>query len=242
MDYQQEVEARAAWIAELLHSSGCQGIVLGISGGKDSSIVAALCRRATPKVLGAILPCGSLAKDGSDARHLAEIFAIETTEIDLGPVYLQHLQAIQTACGELTPLAAANLKPRLRMTTLYALAHARGYLVAGTSNRSERVMGYFTKWGDGVSDFNPIADLTVREVLLLGEALGIPDDLLYKPPSAGLWEGQTDEAELGISYAAIDRYLLEGAETVTSAERELIERARRSSEHKRNPIRTFREV
>ena len=242
MDYQAEIVARASWITELLRTSGCQGIVLGLSGGKDSSVVATLCKRATDNVLGVIMPCSSLASDSNDALRLAAAIGLETISIDLSAVMNLHLSAISEACGEVTALAASNMKPRLRMTTLYTIAQNRRALVAGTSNRSERCMGYFTKWGDGASDFNPIADLTVSEVLRLGEALGVEHDLLYKTPSAGLFVGQTDEAEMGVSYKAIDSYLLQGADTITNEERAIIERASRISEHKRRPIPTYREI
>ena len=117
------------------------------------------------------------------------------------------------------------------MTALYAVAAAEHRLVAGTGNRSEAYMGYFTKWGDGAYDFNPIADLTVTEVFEFLDYLDAPETIRHKAPSAGLFEGQTDEKEMGVSYAAIDRYMDGGA--VTDAERAIIERFHRNSEHKR---------
>lgn len=240
MDWKQEAEGRIAWIQELLAEARASGIVLGLSGGKDSAVVGALCKQACPRVLGVMMPCQSLDSDREDALRLAARFQIETLEIDISAPFLAERQLLQQALSELPGLAEANIKPRLRMTTLYAVAQARGYLVAGTSNRSERAMGYFTKWGDGACDFNPIADLTVREVLWLGEALDVPGDLLHKAPSAGLWPGQTDESELGISYAAIDAYLLEGQADAQTADR--VARAFRSSEHKRQGVKLYRQL
>ena len=127
--------------------------------------------------------------------------------------------------------ALVNIAPRLRMITLYAIAAAEGRLVAGTGNRSERHMGYFTKWGDGGFDFNPIGDLTVTEVFEFLRYLNAPASIIEKAPSAGLYEGQTDEADMGVTYAAIDRYLR--GEEVTDGERAIIERYHSRSEHKR---------
>ena len=138
---------------------------------------------------------------------------------------------------ELNHAAISNIAPRLRMTTLYAIGASENRLVAGTGNRSERYMGYFTKWGDGACDFNPIADLLVYEIYEFLEYLGAPESIIKKAPSAGLFDGQTDESEMGVSYAAIDRYIMTGE--ATDHDREIIERFHSRSEHKRRPISTF---
>ena len=134
--------------------------------------------------------------------------------------------------AELSDMAKANINPRLRMIALYAIAASENRLVAGTGNRSEIYMGYFTKWGDGASDFNPIADLTVRETYEFLEYLKAPRCIIDKAPSAALFEGQTDEQEMGISYAAIDSYLLEG--TADAKDLAIMERYHKNSEHKRH--------
>ena len=139
--------------------------------------------------------------------------------------------ALEKAGVELNNAAVSNIAPRLRMTALYAVAAAEHRLVAGTGNRSEAFMGYCTKWGDAAADFNPIADLSVTEVFEFLDYLDAPETIRHKAPSAGLFEGQTDEKEMGVSYAAIDRYMDGGA--VTDAERAIIERFHRNSEHKR---------
>ncbi len=141
--------------------------------------------------------------------------------------------------GSLTPEASANIAPRLRMATLYAIGQSRGYLVAGTGNASERYMGYFTKWGDGAFDFNPIADLTVTEIYEFLRYLGAPSRIIEKAPSAGLYEGQTDEQEMGVTYAAIDRNLLEGRAEAPALER--IQRAHGRSLHKLAAANVYRE-
>lgn len=238
-DYKAEFESRVAYIRELVRGSGVSGIVYGNSGGKDSALVGILCKAACDNTVGILMPCASKRNFGADAddgRALAEQFGIETRVIDLTPVRQAELDAL-AGVTDMTPSSAANIAPRLRMTTLYAIAGSENRLVAGTGNRSEAYMGYFTKWGDGAHDFNPIGDLTVTEIYEFLEYLNAPRSIIEKAPSAGLFEGQTDEGEMGITYKAIDEYLLHG----TAAEKDLavIERFHRASEHKRLPISTY---
>jgi NAD+ synthase len=179
------------------------------------------------------MPCGastSYESDKADAEMLAKQFDIETRIVDLSTVKSEfvHIAGQQT---ELTHSALINIAPRLRMTTLYTVAASENRLTAGTGNRSERYMGYFTKWGDGACDFNPIADLTVTEVYDFLRFLNAPDSIIHKAPSAGLFEGQTDEKDMGISYRSIDDYLLNG--TANEQDRTIIDRYHLSSEHKR---------
>ena len=136
-------------------------------------------------------------------------------------------------------MAVTNIAPRLRMTTLYTIAASENRLVAGTGNRSEIYMGYFTKWGDGASDFNPIADLCAGEIFEFLRYLNAPLSIVSKAPSAGLYEGQTDEQEMGVSYAAIDSYINGGE--IAEKDRAVIDRYHSRSEHKRKPISTYAE-
>lgn len=238
-DYREEFEKRVAFIKDTLAKSGARGIVYGNSGGKDSALVGILCKAACENTLGVIMPCGSGRNYGMDKRdglELAEKFGIETREVDLGPVREAELAAL-AAATELSDMAVANIAPRLRMTTLYAIALAEGRIVAGTGNRSEAYVGYFTKWGDGAHDFNPIADLTVTEIYEFLAYLGATEAIMTKAPSAGLFDGQTDEAEMGISYAQIDQYLLKG-EAAPEIKAE-IDRRHAASQHKINPIVTY---
>ena len=239
-DWKAEYEGRVAWIRALVENSGVKGIVFGNSGGKDSALVGILCKAACDDTVGLIMPCASkrnYGEDADDGKALAEQFGIETRTVDLTAVRAQELQALE-GVAELNDAALTNLAPRLRMMTLYAVAAAEGRLVAGTGNRSEAYMGYFTKWGDGAFDFNPIADLTATEVFAFLRWLDAPLHIVQKAPSAGLYEGQTDEQEMGVSYAAIDRWLLEGE----GEEKDLrvISRYHSRSEHKRGPIPTYR--
>nr|MCU0256832.1 NAD(+) synthase [Vicinamibacterales bacterium] len=131
-------------------------------------------------------------------------------------------------------LAQANLKPRLRMTTLYYVANRLNYLVAGTGNRTEIAIGYYTKYGDGGVDLLPLGALVKSEVRALARELGVPAPIIEKPPSAGLWIGQTDEGEMGFTYAELEDYLLRGPDAVAPATVMKIERLVRASEHKRH--------
>ena len=239
-NYANETEARVEYIRGYLRTSGARGIVFGNSGGKDSALVGILCKLACEDTVGIIMPCASkrnYGMDRSDGLEVAEKFKIETRTVDLTPVREAELAALE-GVAKLTDMAVANIAPRLRMITLYAVAHAEGRIVAGTGNASEAYVGYFTKWGDGAHDFNPIADLTVTEVYEFLEYLHAPRSIIEKAPSAGLFEGQTDEAEMGITYAAIDAYLNGGE--VSSHDREIIERMHANSEHKRTPIASYK--
>jgi NAD+ synthase len=178
---------------------------------------------------------------------VASHFAVSTVRVDLSPVYdvtvagaaaaLQSVPADahppQPADRPLAQLPLANVKPRLRMTTLYFLANSLGYLVAGTGNRSELAIGYFTKHGDGGSDLLPIGHLVKSEVRALARELNVPAAIIGRAPSAGLWIGQRDEEEIGFTYADLERYLEEGPQAVSPALAMKIERLIRSSEHKR---------
>ena len=230
-DWEKEKQKRVAFIQGMLAATGAKGVVFGNSGGKDSALVAALCSFATKNVLGVIMPCHSkrnFGEDKEDGLAVAAKYGVETMVVDLTKVRADLLKAVGTPLE--TKGALSNIAPRLRMTTLYAIGAERGYLVAGTGNKSERYMGYFTKWGDGACDFNPIADLCATEVFDFLRYLGAPDHVVTKAPSAGLFEGQTDEKEMGVTYAEIDAYLR--GEPVSDEAKAIIERYHKSSLHK----------
>ena len=219
------------WISQKVNQAGCKGVALGLSGGIDSAVLAVLCQRALPeRTLAAIMPCRSSDQDREHALLLANRFSIPTVEINLDHTYsvlLDTLPEYEENAGTAS-LAKANLKPRLRMLSLYYIANQLNYLVAGASNRSELAIGYFTKYGDGGVDIMPLGSLVKAQVVELAKYLGVPAPIIEKPPSAGLWQGQTDEAEMGFSYRELDDYLLTGQapdiikgkiETMTSASR-----------------------
>ena len=238
-DYQAEFDKRVAYIRQKLAEAHANGVIFGNSGGKDSALVGILCKAACDNTVGVIMPCSSrrnYGQDADDGRALAEQFGIETRVVDLTAVREAELKALEGA-AKLNDMALTNIAPRLRMTTLYAIGAAENRLVAGTGNRSEIYMGYFTKWGDGASDFNPIADLCATEVFEFLRFLNAPASIVEKAPSAGLFDGQTDEDEMGVSYAAIDGFLLRGE--VNERDKAIMDRYHSRSEHKRKPISTF---
>ncbi len=231
-DYKVEFELRTAFIRSLVESSGARGIIYGNSGGKDCALVGILCRAACDNTLSVLMPCESARNFGEDMRDaidLCERFGIEYRTLDITDVKAALVEKLECVC-ELNDAALTNIAPRLRMTTLYAIGASEGRLVAGTGNRSERYMGYFTKHGDGGCDFNPISDLTVREVYEFLTYLGAPENIIKKAPSAGLYEGQTDETDMGVSYDAIDDYILYGR--ANEKDKEIIDRYHRRSAHK----------
>jgi NAD+ synthase len=156
------------------------------------------------EVLAALMPCYSAAEDAELAQLVADTFNLETFTVEIEAAYDALLAALP---GGTTDMAQANVKPRLRMTSLYALAQSRGYLVAGTGNRSELMVGYFTKYGDGGVDVEPLGELYKWQVRQLAAELGVPRPVIDRPPTAGLWAGQTDEEEMGITYKELDAAL-----------------------------------
>ena len=214
------VQLIAEWLQQRATEAGARGFVVGLSGGVDSAIVARLCQIAAPgRVVGVIMPCHSDPRDEADARSLADHFAIPSIRVDLEGAYDRLVGDLRAALATLPPDIAlepapegldikarvplANVKPRLRMTTLYFVANSLNYFVAGTGNRSELTIGYFTKYGDGGVDLLPIGNLLKSEVRALAHELGVPKPIIEKPPSAGLWLGQTDEDEMGFTYGRI---------------------------------------
>ncbi len=232
-DYKVELENRVQFIKNILADAHANGVVFGNSGGKDSALVGILCKLACEDVVGIIMPCQSKRnydEDTTDALELANQFHIETLTVDLSETKSSIVDAIMPV-SDIAPLASNNIAPRLRMTTLYTVAQTRNALVAGTGNKSERTMGYFTKWGDGACDFNPIADLTATEVLEFLHYLNAPKNIIKKAPSAGLFDGQTDEQEMGLTYAQLDNYIKTGE--ANQAVKNKIDRAYKISAHKR---------
>lgn len=228
-------------------STGARGFVVGLSGGIDSAVVARLAQLAAPTAtIGALLPCHSDPQDEEDARLVADHFALPTVRVDLSSAYdalveaqapLRNLSAPMRDAPSGEPLHGrvplANIKPRLRMATLYFIANSLDYLNAGAGNRSEIAVGYFTKYGDGGVDLLPIGHLLKSEVRALARAMKIPPAIIERTPSAGLWLEQTDEEELGFPYAELERYLEEGPQGVSPALAMRIERLIRLSDHKR---------
>ncbi|MGC8837558.1 MAG: NAD+ synthase [Anaerolineae bacterium] len=234
MSLEQVAERISQWIADQVRRAGARGGVLGVSGGVDSALVAALTAKALPgRALGVLMPCHSQPEDEEWGRLVLQTFGLEALRVDLTPAY----DALVGCLPPGSDLARANLKPRLRMATLYYLANAHNYLVIGSGNKSELMVGYFTKFGDGGVDLLPIGGLYKHQVRALARAVGVPQPIVERPPTAGLWPGQTDEGEMGISYEDLDAVLaaLEAGE-VGHLDAGLVERVRAMqarSEHKR---------
>lgn len=209
LNYEKLVVDIRDWIKNYVKNANATNIVVGLSGGVDSAVTAALCSNAIGKenIISLGLPCESLSQDLEDAISIAEHLGIKFDVLDLTPVYEKFLD-ITNSIQKKDKMAIANLKPRLRMMALYFAGQSKGKsLIAGTSNRAELLIGYFTKYGDGAADFEPIACLYKQEVRKLAEILNLPEKIINKAPSAGLWPGQTDEGEIGLSYDTIDEIL-----------------------------------
>ena len=233
----------AEWLRARVHEAGARGIVLGLSGGVDSAVVARVAQMACPDgVMTVIMPANSDPQDAADATLVAETFELPVMTIALERPFEALLIQTQQALGtwppgsapddeKLAKMAQANLKPRLRMTTLYYVANRLNYIVAGTGNRTEIAIGYYTKYGDGGVDVLPLGALVKSQVRALGRELGVPARVIEKPPSAGLWAGQTDEGEMGLTYEELDAYLLTGA--ASPAVKARVDAMNAASEHKR---------
>lgn len=222
------------WIKDYFENQkGAKGAVIGISGGKDSTIVSKLLVEAlgNENVFGVLMPNGE-QKDIDDSLRVVNEVGIRYRIVNIEQAYDGLLNAIGNQC--ISKQGMINIPPRLRMTTLYAIGATMGYRVCGTSNKSESFIGYTTKWGDNVCDFNPIGNLSTEEVVALGDELGLPYDLVHKAPSDGL-TGLTDEDNLGFTYKMINDYIDNGS----CGDKEMDEKIKKRYEynlHKSNPI------
>jgi NAD+ synthase len=231
------------FIKTYVQSAGCESVVIGLSGGVDSAVCALLCKQAlgSRNVQCVFLP--DETTPALDRRHITlftDTFHMKCTEIDISPF----VSLFHDALAQKKRLTLANIKPRVRMILLYEYANETNSLVCGTSNKSEILVGYFTKYGDGGVDLQPLGDLYKTQVFQLAKHLGIPTPIIRKPPTAGLWAGQTDEKELRMSYQTLDEILfgleqklqINEIQSTSHASKEQIERIRQmrmKSQHKR---------
>ncbi|MEN2765868.1 NAD(+) synthase [Ornithinibacillus xuwenensis] len=232
------------WLQNQVKDAGVDGLLVGVSGGIDSAVVANLIKRACPdNSLGVIMPLNSDPEGMKHAEKVIDTCGIKGITVDLANTHEEMFSTIKEQLKdeyneENGKLADANLRARLRMSTLYTVATNYNYLVVGTDNAAEWYTGYFTKYGDGGVDILPIVDFTKGEVRELAKYLGVPDEVISKKPSADLWEGQTDEAEMGTTYDKIDAYLK--GESIPEADKVVIERMHNRSAHKRNALPQFK--
>ena len=241
-DVKKEVDGITNFIKEYFKNNKLKGVVLGISGGKDSAVVAALFARAigSENVLGVTLPCHSEKTDKSDAQLVADKYGFELINLDLTPVYdsfINEVNKLGNFSEEELKNSNINIKPRLRMSSVYYLAALYSaikggtYVVAGTSNKCELYVGYFTKGGDSTYDIGVLNNYTVSEVIQIGEYLEVPDPVIHKVPSDGL-SGQSDEDKLGVKYNDIASVI--DGEEVDSEVKEKVLSLHRSANHKFN--------
>ena len=235
-EYLLEIEE---FLKKYLEESHCKAYVLGLSGGVDSSLVAAIARKALgkDKLFCYALNIDSNPADVEDAKKVAKELDLNLEIVNLSKTYHSYLEDLKGK--DFIRLTKSNLKVRMRMVALFAFAQEKSGLVLGTDNMDERYVGYFTKYGDGAADVLPIVYLTKQEVREAAELYGLSSLLANRTPSAGLFEGQTDETEMGVKYADLDNYLLGGK--VEKSVEERIEYLHKISEHKRIPIPTPKE-
>jgi NAD+ synthase len=211
MNCEAVVQHLVNWLQERVKEAGASGVVLGVSGGLDSAVAAVIAKKAFgEKCMALLLPCESNITDLMHSQILVEKFRVPYRVVDLDNAYnllLTKFESYLKLDGTKGKLLRANIKPRLRMMALYYSAQARNYLVLGTSNKSELAVGYSTKHGDIGVDLQLLGDLLKREVYELARFLGVPRVIIEKPPSGGLWPGQTDEEEMGLTYEDLDDFL-----------------------------------
>lgn len=242
---ENKINKIVAWLKEQVKISKTNGLVVGVSGGLDSAVVAFLIQKAFPnQSMGVILPVKSNEQDIEHAQKVVNQCNIANITVDLTETHELMYSTIQEVIEKGNKwdvnrdrINDANLRARLRMSTLYSVATNFNYLVVGTDNMSEWYTGYFTKYGDGGVDLLPIVDLTKTEVYEMARVLGVPNEVIEKKPSADLWEGQTDEEEMGTTYDMIDAYLK--GETIPDKDKQLIEQMHERTRHKRRIAKQF---
>ena len=225
------------WLQDYKFRTNCKGVVLGISGGKDSTTVAMLAKKVWgDNVIGVMMPDGE-QRDLADSVSVCGLIGIRSALVDIGPSVTDIVGSINSSVPfvDVSQKAITNIAPRVRMTTLYAIAQSVGYRVIGTGNASEAYIGWTTKWGDSAYDLNPIYHLTCSEVVELGKELaaefGLPESLIVKAPSDGL-TGRTDEDNFGFSYETLDRWMTD-MDGVSFEDARKIQEMHAASAHKR---------
>ena len=238
MTLEKYLDVIVKFIQDYMWFAHANGFVLGLSGGVDSSLVAALAKKAVGKenLMCIMMPIDSDPSDLNDAMEVANALDLRYIVLDGSKSYHETLNRFEEQGISLDKMSQSNLKVRIRMTMLYAYGQTHNYLVLGTDNMDERYTGYFTKYGDGAADLLPIVYLTKGEVVAASKMLGVPTHLAERTPSAGLFEGQTDEKEMGVTYKDLDDFLL--GNPVDEAVKERINHLHRVSEHKRKDIPT----
>ncbi|SCI03188.1 MULTISPECIES: NAD(+) synthase [unclassified Romboutsia] len=240
-DIELKIEKTVQWLRDKVEEANCKGLAVGVSGGIDSAVVSYLIKKAFPdNSIGVIMEIKSNPQDKKDALKVINGCGIKHIELDLTDEQECILNKVMGQLKEVgvynennQTISDANLRARVRMSTLYTVANNLNYLVVGTDNAAEVYTGYFTKYGDGGVDLVPIANITKAEVYEWAKVLGVHEDIINKAPSAGLWDGQTDEKEMGTTYKMIDAVVEGRLDEVPQKDLEVIERLHRISAHKR---------
>jgi len=238
-DAKKQTEHIVEWIKDWFDNNGPKAkAIVGISGGKDSSVVAALLVKALGKerVIGVLMPNGE-QPDIDDSKKLVSFLGLQHYIVNINDTVNALEKVVSNALNSsLSTDTTINIQPRVRMSVLYAIAQSTqpSAMVANTCNRSEDYIGYSTKYGDAAGDFSPLADYTVTEVLKIGDELGLPTELVHKTPSDGL-SGKSDEDKIGFTYAVLDKYILEGV-CEDAPLKEKIDRMHRRNLHKITPM------
>ena len=240
-DIEVKIDKTVEWLRDKVSEANCRGLAVGVSGGIDSAVVAYLIKKAFPdNSIGVIMEINSNPQDKEDALKVINGCNIKHIELDLTDEQVKILGKVTTQLQEVglynennKTISDANLRARVRMSTIYTVANNLNYLVVGTDNAAEVYTGYFTKYGDGGVDLIPIANITKAEVYEWAKVLGVHEDIINKAPSAGLWEGQTDEKEMGTTYKMIDAVVEGRLDEVPEKDLQIIERLHRISAHKR---------
>lgn len=236
MNYKNLVYDIRAWIKEEVEKAGLKGVVFGISGGVDSSVLAAISKLAFPDTsLGLIMPIDSDKKDEEDGLLLANSIGLSYKKLDLSKPFHSLLDEFEEVKED---MAMYNIKARLRMTSLYYYAQNNAYMVLSGSNKSEFMIGYFTKYGDSGADLLPLVELYKKDIYGLARALDLPQEIIDKKPSAGLFTGQTDEDDFGFTYYDLDKYLEEN-HIANPDKKAIIDKKIKNNAHKREFARSF---
>lgn len=238
MKLEQYLEEIVKFLQNEVKKANAKGLIVGLSGGIDSAVVALLIKKAFPNnYLTLVMPCFSPQIDLDYAEKLVQKHSLKSEVVNLDDAFLSFKRILENKIQpEKSKVVSGNLKARLRMNTLYAYAQNYNYLVVGTDNADEWHIGYFTKYGDGGVDVLPIAHLLKQDVFAAAKILEVNDEIIVRTPTASLWEGQTDEQEMQFSYQELDQYLLGNTSHISNKVQARIKSLHQATEHKRNLI------